>query len=358
MLSALTKKGEMVHLTDELSRERLQRIRNTHTFYCPACHEKLILKIGHIIIPHFSHQKNKHCDVFSEGESTHHLKGKHLLYRWLQFQKIPVLIEPYLKAIHQRPDLLVQLNEKYIAVEFQCSTIAAKKLTQRNRGYRTLGIDVLWIPKARSDFYEGIQCVQLAPFYQQFIEQYQLMTLNVEREQLQFYMHLIHIAGRRYLTHAKKMNIHHQPFPLEIHTSFQVEETVTKWFHERERYITNRLRFNRRGIRDPFFKLCYEHKIIVQALPNWIGIPSSAHLSVHPLEWQLALVCLMQLNDVKDISLELYRLNRTWRVTTQAIEDYINFIKRENPTLLWQDIESNSIYEEFYRQSVALKFDN
>ncbi|MCA9725259.1 MAG: competence protein CoiA, partial [Kurthia sp.] len=79
MLSALTEKQEMVYLTHELSKERLLEIRQTQHFYCPACHEQLVLKIGQVMIPHFAHRKNEHCQVFSEGESALHLQGKYAL---------------------------------------------------------------------------------------------------------------------------------------------------------------------------------------------------------------------------------------------------------------------------------------
>lgn len=358
MLSALTEKQEMVYLTHELSKERLLEIRQTQNFYCPACHEQLVLKIGQVMIPHFAHRKNEHCQVFSEGESALHLQGKYALYRWLQFQHMPVLVEPYLKAIQQRPDLLIQQQDKYIAVEFQCSALTPKRLTKRNKGYQKLGIEPLWIAKAKPSFYEGVQCVQLAPFYQQFILNRQLLTFDVEREQLQMYDHLIHIAGRRYLTTAKRTPIHHQPFPLELVIPFEQEKIAEQWLQERERYLVNRLRFNRRGIQDSFFKLCYEHKIMLQALPNWIGIPSSVQLSVHPVEWQLALTCFIRSGVTQDLSSQLYHHNRTWRIPERAIRTYIDFVQRENPNLSWQDLEISSISEEIYRQYVALKFDN
>lgn len=74
MLSALTEKQEMVYLTHELSKERLLEIRQTQHFYCPACHEQLILKIGQVMIPHFAHRKMNTVRFFQK-------ENRHFIYR-------------------------------------------------------------------------------------------------------------------------------------------------------------------------------------------------------------------------------------------------------------------------------------
>lgn len=46
-----------------------------------------------------------------------------------------VELEPFLKQLSQRPDLLVTIDEGHFAVEFQCSTISHEKWHQRTMGY-------------------------------------------------------------------------------------------------------------------------------------------------------------------------------------------------------------------------------
>ena len=64
-----------------------------------------------------------------------------------------VNLEPYLKELSQRPDLLVTIDEEQFAVEFQCSTISHEKWQQRTMGYERNDIQAIWLfklPKHRN----------------------------------------------------------------------------------------------------------------------------------------------------------------------------------------------------------------
>ncbi|MDD1403779.1 competence protein CoiA family protein [Ligilactobacillus salivarius] len=52
--------------------------------------------------------RKKHaCDIFSEGETSEHLRGKKLLMTWLRKEGKNPQIEAYLTSLHQRPDICV-----------------------------------------------------------------------------------------------------------------------------------------------------------------------------------------------------------------------------------------------------------
>lgn len=113
--------------------------------YCPVCGEKLILKTGKIKVSHFAHEKASDCAT-SEGETSEHLLGKRQIFDWLSQSGFNPQYEVYLKAIQQRPDLLITDHTgQKIAIEFQCSPLPLERLQQRNRGYRQLAIKVWWI---------------------------------------------------------------------------------------------------------------------------------------------------------------------------------------------------------------------
>ena len=47
-------------------------------YYCSGCHGQVILRCGKLRVSHFAHKKHA-CDIFSEGETSEHLRGKKLL---------------------------------------------------------------------------------------------------------------------------------------------------------------------------------------------------------------------------------------------------------------------------------------
>lgn len=109
-------------------------------YFCPSCHEAVILKCGSKLIPHFAHRSLAKCQSFSEGESYEHLLGKLLLFDFLSSQSSPKL-EAYLPELQQRPDILWGKR----AVEVQCSKISFAIFWQRTRGYCQAGYQPLWL---------------------------------------------------------------------------------------------------------------------------------------------------------------------------------------------------------------------
>lgn len=87
-----------------------------------------------------------------------HLLGKEQIYEWAQQCGWEPQLEPYLKPIAQRPDVLVHIHGQPMALEFQCSPLSAQRLQERNDGYHSMGIGVYWLlgPTYRRHLREGI----------------------------------------------------------------------------------------------------------------------------------------------------------------------------------------------------------
>lgn len=114
-------------------------------YVCPGCDSPVQLKRGEIKAPHFAHLSGAQCDTFSEGETAEHLRGK-LQLRDFFAAEYEVQMEANLPVLHQRPDLLItKPNGKLLAVEFQCSALSLAKIRARTAGYRSRGIQVLWV---------------------------------------------------------------------------------------------------------------------------------------------------------------------------------------------------------------------
>ncbi|MDY7223409.1 competence protein CoiA [Halalkalibacterium halodurans] len=145
MLTAKLQNGQTVNLLDSWQKEVLQSLQKKQGFYCPACKEKLVLKIGSQRQWHFAHQSKEACRVSTEPESHYHLSGKRLLYQWLKRQKLEVALEVYLPILQQRPDILLRKDKQLVAVEYQCSSLPLQEIKKRTDGYKRAGIYPIWV---------------------------------------------------------------------------------------------------------------------------------------------------------------------------------------------------------------------
>lgn len=133
------------------------------TYYCPACHERVVLRVGKHKIAHFAHCRGSQC-CLSEGETAEHLKGKQQLFTWASQRQLRPQLEVYLPQINQRPDLLIHQSQQAIALEFQCSPISVERLSERNQGYRQLGIKYWWL--LGSPYQRQLHAAKIAQFTQ------------------------------------------------------------------------------------------------------------------------------------------------------------------------------------------------
>lgn len=103
------------------------------------------MKKGQKKAVHFAHYKSA-CNLFTEGETVAHLKGKKLLAKWEEELGYSVQPEAYLSDLKQRPDVLVKRQGRNdLALEYQCAPITPKRLVERSNGYRSIGLNFFWI---------------------------------------------------------------------------------------------------------------------------------------------------------------------------------------------------------------------
>lgn len=290
----------MITLTRDIEYDELIELKRREQFYCPQCQEPLLMRIGQVVIPHFAHQKNSNCkSMFSEGETTTHLLGKQLLYEKFQKLNLNVQLEPYLKELTQRPDLLIAINSKKFAVEFQCSTIPIPQMESRTKGYLKEKMTPIWILKTPNDkqpFNDGIQLLKFSPFKQRFITYTQdcthMMTFDPESESFVYFSHLVPLGGYRFIGKVQHLSLEAQHFPFL--TAKQLSESDFQiywqlWKQERQLFLSRRLLVSRKGVQDAFLRACYFLRIQAEKLPLFIGIPVANNLrfSVVDAEWQL-----------------------------------------------------------------------
>ncbi|RDW15984.1 competence protein CoiA [Oceanobacillus chungangensis] len=145
MLQANTAEGNAITLA-MLSQNELKELKEKQpNFYCPVCKGKVIMKAGSKVIPHFAHQSIIDCPASEGGEGKYHEQGKLLLYNWLKSQMLHVELEAFIPEINQRPDILLTINNRRIAIEYQCSKIPIEQVKKRNEGYKKNEIIPIWI---------------------------------------------------------------------------------------------------------------------------------------------------------------------------------------------------------------------
>ncbi|MET1013528.1 MAG: competence protein CoiA family protein [Paenisporosarcina sp.] len=301
MLTAYNDKKEIFTITSHLTTDTLLHLRKSMTFYCPQCENPVRLKIGQVMIPHFAHIVLNDClSSFSERESPIHLKGKLQLAEFFHELGTEVLVESYLPQIAQRPDILVKLLQQSYAIEFQCSTIPIHHRDLRSSGYMKLSIQPIWIlrsfdyPKTPS---HGIVIIQLTHYRQAFIQESEqhessIISYDPNRQQFTYYAHLMHLQGTRFVAKILNLPIHVQSFPFRQIKPLTKMERIEYWRvfqRHRMRFLRNRLLTSRKGVNDPFLRICYFNLIHPIDLPLFIGVPlgNAKHLKSSFIEWQL-----------------------------------------------------------------------
>lgn len=158
MFVARLQNGQLFSLIDTSVSSPIDR---DGSFFCPVCHESVILKQGTHRRRHFAHKQQSSCR-FAEAESQYHMLGKDRLFHWLQTQHITDLqLEPYLPEIQQRPDLLFTYCDVSIPLEFQCSSLSKQVFQERMKGYHSQHLFPLWIQGAHRLKQESTSLIHL-----------------------------------------------------------------------------------------------------------------------------------------------------------------------------------------------------
>ncbi len=312
MLTAILKDGNRITLTEDMNLQYLRKWRRTTTFYCPQCAAIMQLKVGEIMIPHFSHFKSAACrSFFSEGETRVHLLGKRKLYSFFKKRVEMVELEPFITELSQRPDLLVTNKNRKIPIEFQCSRISNAIIKDRTKGYLSINMQPIWIlhtPEKLRNLPEGVISFRGSRFYENFFTHsascFQFFTFDPLYEVFHYYSNLLHVSSNRYIGIHRTLPLSSQTFPFAQPKAPSTQD-VTQYYklYEsiRNYYLKTRIYQNRKGINNRFLRSCYELEVRPEELPNWIGVPVRFNLAyrTNDCEWQLDLVHFMYNNHIQ-----------------------------------------------------------
>lgn len=304
MLAAILENEVQFIITQDMTRESLHHMKNSHHFRCPQCRNKMWLKIGDVRIPHFAHAARSDCRrMFSEGETPAHLAGKQQLYEMFTGLGLSTGMETALTPIGQRPDLLVEYDGSAHAIEFQCSRIPRALVRKRTEGYEGAGIIPHWIPSAPESWSstgQPIRTLSIPEFLQLFIRRdvktgNYLMTYDPVTRHFYYFVHLMHVSGNTFLGKMVAIPYVLQGFPFAVPSPID-EITFSSFMRiyasRRRSYLKRRVLYNRRGVHDPLLRSCYENRISADRLPPLIGVPTSgaAAFKEHDAEWQAQFV--------------------------------------------------------------------
>src|SRR5690625_6549516 len=64
---------------------------------------------------------------------------------WLKKKNINFQLKQYIQKKEKIPDMLVKINNKRIALEYQCSNVSVQQIKKRNKGYIKANIIPIWI---------------------------------------------------------------------------------------------------------------------------------------------------------------------------------------------------------------------
>ncbi|RHW39862.1 hypothetical protein D1B33_03145 [Lysinibacillus yapensis] len=300
MLVAYTEQNEPFVLNSSMPHTTLHQLRTTTKFYCPQCKEPLVFKIGTFKTPHFAHLSTNHCEnQFSEGETEQHLKGKEQLYHFLKSLGLQAELEAYLPTIKQRPDILINAQERRYAIEFQCSPISFERLNERNIGYNKDSIAPIWIPATPAKIVQkGIQKVALSEQTKQFLapsdRHHYLMSYNPNLRQFFYISNLMFLHGNSYLAKIQVLPLSRQNFPFfipKLLNKSELKQFLSIYELLKHNFLLSRVLISRHGVNDLMLRSIYELRLQINSLPSFLGIPlkGSEALKVFSIEWQIAL---------------------------------------------------------------------
>ncbi|UOQ46933.1 hypothetical protein MUN88_12615 [Gracilibacillus caseinilyticus] len=290
MLQAVDDTGNSVSIWN-LPRDEIQLIRK-QSMYCPVCKESVIVKAGMHNIPHFAHYRSSGC--VHSGEGSYHEHGKLDLYLWLKHQGYQVELEHHFSELNQRADMLLHINGKKIAIEYQCATIPIDQIISRTKGYIEAGILPIWILGANKMKRTGSNSLHISTTDQSFLYQphpsfpIRIFYYCSETKKMILYQDLL------FLTRTKTIGTL-QSIPLEWLTwkdLFRKKHHHRKWF---AKYWKNyRQKWPHRPV-SPYQKKetewrqwLYLRKLTVHSLPDYVYLPirSQYLMMTQPWIWQ------------------------------------------------------------------------
>ncbi|UBH23035.1 hypothetical protein LAU42_03615 [Macrococcus armenti] len=281
MIQAMNIHGEIV---------QAQFANKSDRYFCPVCQQQVMLKSGHVNVPHFAHIKSKDCFAhIYRKETAAHIEGKYKLYAL--FGSKYASMEYYLSEIEQIPD--VYLHEG-IALELQLSTIPAHLIESRTRGYQSMNINVCWIADYNSLNLNGN--VLTLNYFQQSLIHYPsraLFTLNITTGDV-YALRIIQVTGRNQYVVTQ----------LKIESMDAFLNALNAPCHNGKDYVLNqgetmqyiRSCKHKRSVLEPTLSALYQLRIHHNDIPLQFRIVmmEQLYLYTHPMLWQLELERMVQ----------------------------------------------------------------
>ena len=179
MLSCLLNEKRINCYDGEYTKEQLKKWAKKKILMCPACGKPYEYCHGKVKSPYFRHMDKAECeDRFSESETEEHIIGKKDLYEWLKKQPgvTDCVLEGWIPATKQRPDIMFKYNGEQCVLEYQCSPIATEYL-ERHELYQDAGIKDIWIlgtekyfnNSSRKKYIQSISIGHYSPVSNEFI---------------------------------------------------------------------------------------------------------------------------------------------------------------------------------------------
>lgn len=291
LLVSKTRYGEWVSLAGGHTQEMLKNLRRKELFFCPECGEEVILKIGSKRISHFAHKAGSICADSYERESDYHLRGKILLYRWLDSLGLKPVLEPYYQEISQRPDISFIYEGIQFAIEYQCSVIPEELFMKRTNYYFQANITPIWIMAGKNIKRKGRSKAALSSFDYLFLsksssEQWHIPAFCPVTNTLIIMHSILPVTVKNVLTKYSMIHIEKAQLIDLLNPSWRQQANLKEWQNEIKKEKSMSSLYG--TPQNQFLQYLYKHSLIPSLLPPEIGLPVSyAHfIETSVLKWQ------------------------------------------------------------------------
>jgi competence CoiA-like predicted nuclease len=286
------KSGTIFSLGTESRKEMLLIIRKNEEFFCPACGERVSLKLGNQRIYHFAHRSGTVCRDFHESETLYHMKGKLQLYQWLERQGIPAALEFYDSVIKQRSDIVFQYGGNKYALEYQCSPIPEDLFIKRTAAYYQQNYIPLWVMGSKHMKAKRGNIFSLSGFNYFFLRKTKDNHLSLpsycpEEQQFKILSSIQPYSIKNALAYVT-----HYPLQKTVLEEILAPKptnhfSFAKWTMEMEKFIWN-WSLHPNPELNRFLREIYMHNLNLYLLPPEIGLPGSQSLFIQtpPIIWQ------------------------------------------------------------------------
>jgi competence CoiA-like predicted nuclease len=291
LLVSKTRHGRWVSLAEKHNQEKLKELRRMENFYCPECDEQVILKIGSKRIPHFAHKAGSVCADSYERESDYHLRGKILLYKWLDSLGLNPILEAYYQEISQRPDISFVYGDVQYAIEYQCSVIPEELFMKRTNNYLRANITPIWIMAGKNIKRKGSNKAALSSFDYLFLSKSSSVHWHIPSfcpvtNTLITLHSILPVTVKNVITSYSIIHLEKaQLFDL-LNPSWKNHVKLNDWQIEiRKEKNLNPLYGT---LNNKFLHDLYKHSLIPSLLPPEIGLPVSyaPFIETSVLKWQ------------------------------------------------------------------------